>query len=122
VKKNGCQEALFGEASLDWTKILHSENQKSDLSLIVQCEARNIVVGKLKIRARIGNGNEVALKKDGAPPQSNKPQKADVPLEKNVEKSAPDIQVVEDKREEAKKASPSKSPSKVCSSFLLTKI
>jgi hypothetical protein len=113
VKKNGCQEVLFGEASLDWTKILLSENQKSDLSLIVQCDAKNIVVGKLKIRARIGNGNEVALKKDGALPQSNKPQKADVPQEKNAEKAAPDIQVVEDTREEAKKTTPAKSPSKV---------
>lgn len=97
---------------MDWTKILHSEHQKSDLSLIVQCDSKRIVVGKLKIRAKIGNGNEVALKKEGAP-QSLKPQKADVPPESNVEKATPDIKIIEEIREEAPKSTPARSPSKV---------
>lgn len=112
MKKNGCQETLFGEALLDWTKILHAENQKSDLSLIVQCDAKKNVVGKLKIRAKIGNGNEVALKKDVVS-QLNKP-KADVALENNVVKPIPDVQIVEEVREEVKNSPAARSPNKVC--------
>lgn len=113
MKKSGHQEVLFGEASLEWTKILLSENQKSDLSLIVKCEAKNFVAGKLKIRAKIGDGNEVALKKDRVP-QNIKPHITDVSQERIVERASPEVQIVEDSSNQLKASTTSRAPSKVC--------